>query len=74
MSVHSNHYDNWEEYQADLAWEYRKDGPNDPIPREKFSCLECDSYNECLSLYRTGDGPMCEYGVNNLELFEEEEE
>ena len=30
MAVYNDHYDNEDEYRADLAWEYRKGGSNDP--------------------------------------------
>lgn len=30
MAVYNDDYDNEEERRADLAWEYRKGGPNDP--------------------------------------------
>ena len=29
MAVYNDGYDNYDEYKADLAWEYRKGGPND---------------------------------------------
>lgn len=29
MAVYNDSYDNYDEYKADLAWEYRKGGPND---------------------------------------------
>lgn len=46
MSVHSNHYNNEEEYERDLAWEYRKeryDGScvlyywDDEMPDEEYN-------------------------------------
>ena len=30
MAVYNDSYDNDADYKADLAWEYRKGGPNDP--------------------------------------------
>ena len=48
MSVHSNHYDNEEEYERDLAWEYRdsrkpnpKCCPYEPEPYEP-TCDDCE--------------------------------
>lgn len=37
MAVYNDGYDNEEERRADLAWEYRKGGPNDPnlYPKEE---------------------------------------
>lgn len=50
MSVHSNHYDDPEEYERDLKYEYRKEqyeqshGPIGDIPfyKEPNRCEECE--------------------------------
>ncbi len=47
MSVHSNHYDNEEDYKADLAYEYR--GADDPEHDEKHGCFDCFYRESCDS-------------------------
>lgn len=39
MAVFNDGHDNQEDYKADLAWEYRKGGPNDP---ETYEPVEAD--------------------------------
>ena len=43
MSVHSTHYDDPDEYERDLRWEYRKGNEEDKIP---FYGCPTDEYME----------------------------
>lgn len=47
MAVFNDGHDNQEDYKADLAWEYRKGGPNDP---ETYEPVEDDQLDEWTDL------------------------
>lgn len=66
MYVHSTYYENEEDYKADLAWEYRKDGPNDPY-YQPCGCIDCSCYMDCCKLVREEGYPQCEQGIDRFE-------
>ena len=67
MSVHSTHYENEEDYLADLAWEYRKGGPNDPEDYGRRGCLDCCDYRDCCEQVAELGYPQCEEGAEKFE-------
>ena len=65
MSVHSNHYDNEEEYRRDLAWEYRREQADlyhydDTLPDERI-CSNCQHCKEISLFKRKGRYVAPEY-------------
>lgn len=67
MSVHSTHYESEEDYQADLAWEYRKGGANDPAYSDRTGCKECCDYRDCSKQVCLLGYPQCDQGVEKFE-------
>lgn len=71
MSVHSNHYDNEEEYKADLAYEYRTE-QSDFYDRP--TCRDCADFDECCKQVCIEGIPMCDKGMDREQDFEDEYE
>ena len=57
MSVHSNHYDTYEEYERDLKAEYSKAEYHDD-PHDDPCCGNCKYFYECADTFE--DNEICE--------------
>ena len=56
MAVYNDSYDNEVERRADLAWEYRKGGPNDPNLYEEEEPEEDEEEAPCTVEHCTEEG------------------
>lgn len=68
MSVHSTHYDSKEEYESDLAWEYRTERLD---YYDRATCRDCASWSDCLEQFKEEGYPQCETGEKFMYQFED---